>query len=99
MLGMPEIVIILLVVVVFLFGAKKIPELARSMGRAKAEFDMGQREARRELMETEKSDTTSGAQKQEGSKVVKAAKELGIETEGKTEDELKEEIAKAVEKK
>jgi len=94
MLGMPEIVLILLFIVVLLFGAKKLPELARSLGRAKGEFDKGKREIEEELREESKSDT-----KEKESSVVKAAKELDIETEGKTEDELKEEIAKAVKKK
>ena len=95
MLGMPEIVIILLVVVVLLFGAKKLPELAKSLGRAKGEFDRGKMEIEREISEESKADT----QKKEESSVVKAAKELGIETEGKTDEELKKEIAKAMEKK
>lgn len=38
----PELLIVL-VVVMLLFGSKKVPELARSLGRAKAEFDEGQR--------------------------------------------------------
>ena len=92
MLGMPEIVIILLVVVVLLFGAKKIPELARSMGRAKAEFERGKMEIEKEINEEYKADT----QKKEDSKVVKAAKELSIDTQGKTEEELKKEIAAKV---
>jgi len=95
MLGMPEIVIILLVIVVLLFGAKKLPELARSLGRAKGEFDKGKMEIEREISEESRKDT----QKKEESNVVKAAKELGIETEGKTEEELKKEIAKAMEQK
>ena len=94
MLGMPEIVLILLFIVVLLFGAKKLPELARSLGRAKGEFDKGKREIEEELREESKSDT-----KEKESGVVKAAKELDIKTEGKTEEELKEEIARAVEKK
>jgi sec-independent protein translocase protein TatA len=39
-LGGPELVIIL-VVAVLLFGGAKIPELARSVGRARREFDAG----------------------------------------------------------
>ena len=34
-------VIIVIAVVVILFGAKKIPELARSLGKAKGEFKKG----------------------------------------------------------
>ena len=43
-LGAPELLIVL-VVVLLLFGAKKVPDLARSLGQAKREFDHGTREA------------------------------------------------------
>ncbi|GMQ94638.1 MAG: twin-arginine translocase TatA/TatE family subunit [Acidimicrobiia bacterium] len=39
-IGGPEILIIL-VVVMFLFGAKKLPELARSIGASAKEFKKG----------------------------------------------------------
>jgi sec-independent protein translocase protein TatA len=42
-LGAPELLIVL-VVVMLLFGAKKVPDLARSLGEAKREFDHGSRE-------------------------------------------------------
>ena len=42
--GGPEWVIIAIVAVVVLFGAKKIPEMARSLGRAQNEFKKGMRE-------------------------------------------------------
>ena len=41
-LGPPELLIILVVVLV-LFGGAKIPDLARSLGRAKHEFESGAR--------------------------------------------------------
>ncbi|MFN2489822.1 MAG: twin-arginine translocase TatA/TatE family subunit [Actinomycetota bacterium] len=41
--GGPELIIIL-VVLLFLFGAKKLPELARSMGQASKEFKSGLKE-------------------------------------------------------
>ena len=40
-LGAPELLIILVVVLV-LFGGKKLPDLARSLGSAKREFQEGQ---------------------------------------------------------
>jgi len=43
MLG-PEDLTIVIAIAVLLFGAKKIPELARSLGRAKGEFRKGLRE-------------------------------------------------------
>jgi sec-independent protein translocase protein TatA len=89
MLGMPEIVIIILVVIILLFGAKKLPELARSLGRAKGEFERGKMEIEKELKEEKAKEP-----KKEDKDVVRAAKELGIDTEGKSEEQLKEEIAK-----
>ena len=43
-LGAPELLIVL-VVVMLLFGAKKVPDLARSLGQAKREFDEGSHES------------------------------------------------------
>ena len=45
--GIWQVVIVVLVVFV-LFGAKKIPELARSLGKAKGEFKKGLAEGERE---------------------------------------------------
>ena len=42
-IGIPELLIVL-VVAFLLFGAKKLPELARSMGRSASEFKKGIRE-------------------------------------------------------
>jgi sec-independent protein translocase protein TatA len=42
-LGVTEILIIVLVIVL-LFGAKRIPELARSLGRSISEFKKGRKE-------------------------------------------------------
>jgi sec-independent protein translocase protein TatA len=41
-LGGPELLIVL-AVVLLLFGGRKLPELARSMGQAKREFEVGTR--------------------------------------------------------
>jgi sec-independent protein translocase protein TatA len=47
-LGATELILILLVVLL-LFGAKKIPELARGMGRGIREFKDASREVKREI--------------------------------------------------
>ena len=44
-LGSSEVLLVL-VLFVLLFGAQKVPELARSLGRAKAELDRAQREVK-----------------------------------------------------
>ncbi|KPN31404.1 Sec-independent protein translocase protein TatAt [Halolamina pelagica] len=48
--GGPELIIILLVLVL-LFGANKIPKLARSTGQAMGEFQKGRQELNEELEE------------------------------------------------
>ncbi len=48
-LGIQEILIILVIAAVFIFGAKKIPEIAKTFGKAKAEFEKGKIEGEKEL--------------------------------------------------
>jgi sec-independent protein translocase protein TatA len=43
-IGLPEILVILLIVFL-LFGAKRLPDLARSMGKALKEFKNGVKDA------------------------------------------------------
>lgn len=50
--GTTEVLIIALVIVL-LFGASKIPKLARSMGEAKSEFEKGLDEGRSEAEDDE----------------------------------------------
>lgn len=47
-----ETVIIAIVIIgALIFGAKKIPELARTLGKAKGEFEKGRIESDKELKE------------------------------------------------
>ena len=55
----PEMLIILLVLVL-LFGANKIPKLARSTGQAMGEFKKGREEIEDELQEISDPDSSSG---------------------------------------
>jgi sec-independent protein translocase protein TatA len=90
-----EWILLLIIVAALLFGAKKIPEFAQNLGRAKAEFQRGQmmveREIREERLKDDAKQRTLLAEKKQDN-VTKAAKALGIDTEGKTKQELKKEI-------
>ena len=44
-----EWIFIIIIAVVFIFGAKKIPELAKTFGKAKGEFEKGKIEGDKEL--------------------------------------------------
>lgn len=86
---MVEWLIVLVVVAILLFvGPKKLPELARGMGRAWGEFRRGKEEVERELRESRPPENA----------VVKAARDLGIAIEGKSEEQLKKEIAERTKK-
>jgi len=75
---------------IVIFGAKKIPELARSLGKAQGEFEKGKIQGTKEAKELLNSD--------EHAKLVKAAESLGLETEGLSDQQLKDAISKATSK-
>ena len=65
--GLPEILIILFVVLL-LFGAKKLPELSRSLGRSLSEFKKGREEGiRLESGEDENKDQIAESSEAESS--------------------------------
>lgn len=76
-----------------LFGATKIPELARSLGRGMAEFKKAQKEAEIEPMELER-ELKQGKPKRR--RLEEIARLMGIDIDGKTDDEIIEEISKHI---
>jgi sec-independent protein translocase protein TatA len=62
-LGGPDLLVILLIILV-LFGAKKLPELARGLGQAIKEFQKAKDEFSDELHKAGQSDTTKPTQPQ-----------------------------------
>lgn len=59
-LGTPEIIAIL-VIVFLLFGAKKLPEFARGLGKSLGEFKKAKSEFEEELLKTEKEVTSDSS--------------------------------------
>lgn len=95
MIGTEELIMVF-AVVFLLFGANKLPELARSMGTSMGEFKKAQKESELNLRNFEASlkETESVATK---SKIQETAEKLGIEIKGKTDDQLLDEIQKSAE--
>lgn len=57
-LGLPELLIIL-VIVLLIFGAKRLPEIGRSFGKTISSFKKGMKEAQTESEEEEKKEEKS----------------------------------------
>lgn len=85
----PQEMILIFLIIILLFGAAKLPELARSMGKSMGEFKKAQKESELILKDLDNPQL---------SKVQQTAKYLGISIEGKTDDELMEEIEKTTKK-
>ncbi|MFZ3058660.1 MAG: twin-arginine translocase TatA/TatE family subunit [Candidatus Methanoperedens sp.] len=85
MIGTPELILIL-IIALFLFGPTKLPELARSLGKAAGEFKKAQVETEFELKRLDKPIT------ERDTKIHNLAIELGLNAENKTTEQLIEEI-------
>jgi sec-independent protein translocase protein TatA len=108
MIGSEELILIF-AVAMLLFGANKLPELARSMGSSMGEFKKAQRESELNLREFGKPLTEFGKPLTEfgkpltentaaKSKIQETAEKLGIDIMYKTDDQLLDEIQKYAEK-
>ena len=53
-LGLPEIIVIALVIILLFFGSGKISGFGRALGRFSGEFKKGKKEIEKELQETNK---------------------------------------------
>ena len=82
----PLQILAILIIVLLLFGARKLPELARSIGSAVTEFRKGLKEITKPEEEEKKEESKSG------SEVRSMAKEAGIDVEGKSDEELRKEL-------
>ncbi len=97
--GIEWIIVAAIIIVLLLWGPSKLPKLARSLGEAKREFQKAMKEAegvKEEITEIGRLETTSTASSspppQSSDKLIEVAKALGIETEGKTRDQIAQEI-------
>jgi sec-independent protein translocase protein TatA len=97
MLGLsPTEILLVFVAIVLLFGATKLPELARSMGQSMGEFKVGQIEAEKKY-EAMKSQPVQPPQAPDDIALTRAqrmAKNLDIDIKGKSDEQLLAEIEK-----
>jgi sec-independent protein translocase protein TatA len=85
---------LVVIAIILLFGARKIPDLAKGIGRARGEFEKGKQEAEVEL----RKEREKNREKSQREKMEEAAKPLGIDFEKMNDEELREALKKAIEK-
>jgi sec-independent protein translocase protein TatA len=73
--------------VVLIWGPQKIPELARSLGKARKEFDDASRGLTQHLTSPSLTEPVSDP-------LIETARKLGIQTQGRTRQEISDEIVK-----
>lgn len=92
-LGTPELIIVLFIILL-LFGGKKLPELARSLGTAVKEYTSAAEDSSTYIKE--KTKTKNDDEEKEA--ILEAARKLGIETEGRNIKDIAEDLVKTTEK-
>ena len=85
---------LILVIIVILFGGKKLPELARSIGQSVKQY----RKATEESLEEESKESKDEITEQERKTILETAKKLKIDVEGRSVKEISEEILEKTEK-
>lgn len=97
-----EWVLIILVVVGVFFGAKKLPELARSFGKATTEFEKARIEAKSEIDRIRNSvnnEASLTGNNNPRKKLEETADMLGIDAANKNDDDLRAAIRHELNKK
>jgi len=92
--GIELIILLIIIAVLLLFGPQKLPELARGVGRALGEFRRGRMEVEREI----NAELSGMDVRDTRMRVEKAASALGVPAAGRSELQLKLDIARAVDK-
>ena len=88
-----EWIFIIVIIVILFFGVKKIPELAKSFGKATAEFEKAKIEAKRDLEKYKKENTDIEREKLES-----IAETLRIDYTDKNDEALKKAIENEINK-
>jgi sec-independent protein translocase protein TatA len=94
LLGWPEVLLIF-VVLLFIFGPKKLPQLAKDLGKAWQEF----KAASSGITEAVVSPTTLKSEGTERKALVNIAEKMGIDTKGKTIEQVINDIEMNAENK
>jgi sec-independent protein translocase protein TatA len=90
-----EIIIIVVIIAALFFGVKKIPELARSFGKASTEFEKAKIESKREIQQIKNQNRTNNIDRE---KLESIADTLGIDYSNKNDEDLRSAIETEINK-
>ena len=86
-----EIIVIVIIAIVVIFSAKKIPEMARSFGKASTEYQKSKLEAEKEI-EKIRTGNNKSHNNLNREKLETIADTLGIDCSGRNDEELRNAI-------
>ena len=95
----PVVWILIVAVIVFLFGANKIPQIAKGIGQARREFEMASKGITDPLSSVTSPTIAPSPPPPNASTqttedpLITAAKKEGIDTQGKTKEQIASELA------
>ena len=99
-LNVAEWLIIIIIIAAIIFGAKRIPDLARSFGKATSEFEKAKIESKRELQQLKEQETATNINgaRQSRQKLESLATTLGIDYSKMNDEELRSAIQAEINK-
>ena len=95
--GIEWIILIVVIVLVF-FGVRKIPEIARSFGKASSEYEKARIEAKRELQQIKSGGDKTTTLNANREKLESIADTLGIDYTNRNDEELRTAIESEINK-
>jgi sec-independent protein translocase protein TatA len=108
--GLEWVVIGIILIVLILWGPSQIPKIAKAFGQAKKEFEKAAKEGEGTIKEiretanealqpfTETVESIARETEDVKTDVIRLARQLGIKTEGKTKEQIVNEIAEKLKK-
>ena len=90
--GFEWIILLIIIAILLLFGPKKLPELARSIGRAWGELRRGKMEVERQIRD----EFTAEERRDSGSRLREAARVLGVDASNMRDGDLKLQIVRKI---
>jgi sec-independent protein translocase protein TatA len=95
-LNSAEVIVIIIIAAVIIFGAKKIPEIARSLGKASTEYERSRIQAKKEIELIRSGNNSNNNLSRE--KLETIADTLGIDYSIKNDEELRNAIETEISK-